>query len=94
MHLERAGVEDRVHPDSLKTRGIARHPEPKLLPSESRAYRENGVVSATMAEVLDIRAQRQHTRAHEQANAREYWEERKVMLGITPTWTAPRSSPP
>ena len=55
----------------------------KLLPSESRAYRENGVVSATMAEVLDIRAQRQETRASEQANAQEYWEERKLVLGIT-----------
>jgi hypothetical protein len=39
LHLERAGVLDRVHPDSLTTRGIARSPEPKLLPSESRAYR-------------------------------------------------------
>ena len=83
VHLERAGLEDRVHPDSLKTRGIARHPEPKLLPSESRAYRENSVVSAAMAEVLDIRAQRQETRASEQANARAYWEQRKGMLGIT-----------
>jgi len=84
VHLERAGVEDRVHPDSLKTRGIARQPEPKLRPSESRMYRDKGMVSTTMAEVLDIRTQRQHTRAHEQANAREYWEERKIVLGITP----------
>jgi hypothetical protein len=36
-----------------------------------------------MAEVLAIRAQRQHTRATEQVNARAYWEERKGMLGIT-----------
>jgi hypothetical protein len=83
VHLERAGLQDRVHPDSLYERGIDRKPEPKLLPSESRAYRENGVVSATMAEVLDIRAQRQETRASEQANAQEYWEERKLVLGIT-----------
>jgi MobA/MobL family protein len=83
VHLERAGLQDRVHPDSLHERGIDRKPEPKLLPSESRAYRENGVVSATMAEVLDIRAQRQETRASEQANAQEYWEERKMVLGIT-----------
>jgi MobA/MobL family len=83
VHLERAGVEDRVHPDSLKTRGIARHPEPKLLPSESRTYRDKGLVSATMAEVLAIRAQRQHTRADEHRTAAEYWEERKVALGMT-----------
>jgi len=83
VHLERAGVEDRVHPDSLKTRGIDRYPEPKLLPSESRAYRDNGVVSPTMAEVLTIRAERQQTRATEQANAWAYWEERKGRLGLT-----------
>jgi hypothetical protein len=89
VHLERAGVEDRVHPDSLKTRGIARQPEPKLRPSESRLYRDKGMVSPTMAAVLDMRTQRQHTRAHEQANAREYWEERKVVLGITPDMDMP-----
>jgi hypothetical protein len=83
VHLERAGVPDRVHPGSLNERGIDRKPEPKLRPSESRAYRENKVVSATMAEVLDIRAQRQETRTTEQANAREYWAERKLVLGIT-----------
>jgi hypothetical protein len=83
VHLERAGLGDRVHPDSLKDRGIDRQPEPKLLPSESRAYRDTGVVSATMAEVLTIRAARQQTRATEQANAREYWAARKETLGIT-----------
>jgi len=83
VHLEHAGLAERVHPDSLHERGIDRKPEPKLLPSESRAYRENGVVSATMAEVLDMRAQRQETRAEEQVNAREHWEERKETLGIT-----------
>jgi len=83
VHLERAGIEDRVHPASLKAQGIDRQPEPKLLPSESRAYREHGVVSATMAEVLAIRAQRQKTRAGEQANALAYWEVRKTTLGLT-----------
>src|SRR5262249_60509484 len=70
VHLERAGVDARVHPDSLKDRGIARKPEPKLPPSESQQYRDHGVVSATMAAVLTIRAERQQTRAAEQANAR------------------------
>jgi MobA/MobL family len=89
VHLERAGLQDRVHPDSLHERGIDRKPEPKLLPSESQAYRDNGVVSATMAEVLTIRAERQQTRSQEQANAREYWEERKVALGITEDMALP-----
>ncbi len=83
VHLERAGLAERVHPDSLHERGIARKPEPKLRPSESQAYRESGVVSATMAEVLDMRAQRQETRAEEQTNAQEYWTTRKAILGMT-----------
>jgi hypothetical protein len=83
VHLERAGQLERLHPDRLDDREIACQPEPKLLPSESQAYRDHGVVSATMAEVLTIRAERQQTRATEQANAREYWTERKGMLGLT-----------
>ncbi len=83
VHLEQAGCLERVHPETLERRGIARQPEPKLLPSESHAYREKGDVSPRMQEVLDVRSARQHTRAHEQANARTYWEERKVTLGLT-----------
>jgi hypothetical protein len=89
LHLERAGLEARVHPGTLKSQGIEREPEPKLLPSESRAYRDKGVVSATMQEVLDIRAQRQATRGEEQAAAREYWEARKVELGLTDVMDLP-----
>src|SRR5215813_10404407 len=83
VHLERAGREERLHPDRLEDQEIARQPEPKLLPSESAAYREHGTVSETMQEVLTIRAERQQTRATEQAKAREYWAERKLVLGIT-----------
>jgi MobA/MobL family len=83
VHLERAGREERLHPDRLEDQEIPRRPEPKLLPSQSRAYREQGTVSETMQEVLTIRAERQQTRATEQAKAREYWEERKSALGIT-----------
>jgi hypothetical protein len=83
VHLERAGVEERIHPDRLEDQELTRRPEPKLLPSESRAYREHGTVSETMQEVLTIRAERQQTRATEQAKAREYWAERKRVLGIT-----------
>ena len=83
LHLERAGREARVHPETLERQGIARQPEPKLLPSESREYREAGKVSPRMQEVLEVRAQRQQTRAEEQASARTYWEARKEDLGLT-----------
>ena len=82
LHLERAGQETRVHPETLARQGIDREPEPKLMPSESREYREEGKVSARMQAVLDTRATRQKTRAEEQASARLYWEARKETLGI------------
>jgi hypothetical protein len=83
LHLERAGLDVRVHPDRLEDRALARDPEPKLLPSESRAYRETGVISDHMQTVLDMRAQRLVTRAEEDANAQTYWESRKETLGLT-----------
>lgn len=85
MHLEFNGQVARVHPDSLKERGITREPEPKLLPSESAAYRETGVVEpdSTIATVLRIRQERAAQPPHEQNNARQYWEQRKAFLGIT-----------
>jgi hypothetical protein len=89
VHLERAGLAERLHPDRLADRAITRQPEPKLLPSQSRQYREQGLVSETMQEVRTIRAERQQTRATEQANAREYWEERKRVLGITEAMDLP-----
>jgi len=82
-HLERAGQAARLHPDSLEHRQLDRKPEPKLLPSESRAYREHGVISARMQEVFDIRAERTQQMAGEQNNARAYWEGRKAELEIT-----------
>src|SRR6266446_2672873 len=89
LHLERAGHAGRVHPETLERRGIDRKPEPKLFPSESRAYREQEKVSLRMQEVLDIRAQRQQTRTHEQADARAYWTARKVTLGMTEAMDEP-----
>jgi hypothetical protein len=83
LHLERAGQMARIHPDRLERRGLERQPEPKLLPSESRAYREQGIISPRMQEVLAIRAARMQQEAREQTNARAYWEGRKVELGIT-----------
>jgi len=83
LHLEQHGHVARVHPDSLKSRGIDRGPEPKLLPSESAAYRTNGVVSPALATVLAIRQARATQPPREQNNARQYWEKRKAFLGIT-----------
>jgi hypothetical protein len=83
VHLELHGQVARVHPESLERRGIQREPEPKLLPSESAAYREEGEVSDTMAEVLAIREARATQPPMEQNNARQYWEQRKQFLGIT-----------
>ena len=82
-HLERAGHTARVDPRSLAARDIARAPEPKLLPSESRQYREQGTVSTRMQQVLQVRAERQQSAAAEQAQARQYWEGRTLELGIT-----------
>jgi MobA/MobL family protein len=82
LHLERGGHEARIHPDNLLARGIDRAPEPKLLPSESRQYREAGVSSGRMQQVLTIRADRQQSLAAEQVNARQYWLARKQELGI------------
>ena len=87
VHLEYAGLAARVHPGRLDARGLDRSPEPKLLPSESRAYREQGTVRPRMQEVLDLRQARAApgVTAREQAQARRYWEGRKGELGITNT---------
>ena len=89
VHLERHGVAARVHPDSLERRGIERKPEPKLLPSESRDYRDKREVSETMAEVLKIREAKVKDRAKESNNAYAYWEQRKAELGLTRDMEAP-----
>jgi MobA/MobL family len=89
VHLERAGVDECLHPDRLEDREIARQPEPKLFPSQSQQYRDNGTVSETMQEVVRVRAERRLTQGHERENAREYWEARKVALGVTETMDLP-----
>ena len=87
VHLEYAGLAARVHPARLVDRQLDRTPEPKLLPSESRAYREQGTVSPRMQEVLDSRQawMTPGARAQDQAQARRYWAGRKERLGITDT---------
>jgi hypothetical protein len=83
LHLEAHGCVERIHPKSLKARGIERVPEPKLLPSESAALRDQGEVVGAMADVLAIRKLRERTHLKEQNQARTYWEERKSALGMT-----------
>jgi len=82
LHLERAGHAERIHPETLKDRGIEREPEPKLYPSESRAVREGGPMTEGMAGVLQVRATRHKTHTKEHLNARQYWEQRKADLGL------------
>ena len=53
------------------------------MPSESREYREHGVISERMQQVLDIRAERVSGLVGEQQDARRYWNERKMVLGIS-----------
>jgi hypothetical protein len=81
-HLEHAGLAARVHPDTLEHRQLHRRPEPKLLPSDSRAYRVHGIISPRMHEVLDMRRARAAPLAQEQEQARRDWEQRKVALGM------------
>ena len=83
LHLEMHGQGARVHPDSLQARGIDRTPEPKLLPSESQKYREKGIKTERVQDVLAIRQARATQPPREQNNARQYWEQRKAFLGIT-----------
>jgi MobA/MobL family len=83
IHLEQHRHVARVHPGTLKSRGIEREAEPKLLPSESQAYRDKKLIGATMEAVLKIRESRGKTRTKEQNNAYQAWEERKAFLGIT-----------
>jgi hypothetical protein len=77
-YLERVGCEERIDPRSLRAQGIERRPEPKLTPTESRQYREHGIVSQPMQEVLAIRASRDYHQEREHAQA--YWQERRVVL--------------
>jgi hypothetical protein len=86
LHLERGGYEVRLHPDSLSDREMDREPEPKLLPSDSNAYK-HGRVTEQMHKVLDHRAARAPCAEQEQANARIYWAFRSLVLGLEPGMT-------
>ena len=94
VHLERAGLEERLHPDRLADRDITRQPEPKLLPprvgntgrrvSSARRCRRcsPSVPSASRPGRLSRR-----TRGSIGRSASWCWASRMP-------WTCPRSSPP
>jgi len=82
-HLEQGGYQMRLHPDSLKDRGIDRTPEPKLLPSDSNRLKHHYEVTERMQTVFDHRHAREQSAPAELADAQQYWQERKRELGIT-----------
>src|SRR5207248_4566886 len=83
LHLEHAGHEARLHPDSLEARGIDREPEPKLLPSDSNRLKYHYEVTERMQDVFDHRHAREQSAPAELADAQAYWQRRTVELGIT-----------
>jgi hypothetical protein len=82
LHCERAGIATRYHPESLQDRGLDLTPEPKLLPSDSHKFHTRGIVTPRMQKVLDHRAGRIPHQAAEQANAAEYWQQRRQDLRL------------
>ena len=82
LHLERAGVEIRLHPDRLEARGVVRAPEPRLSPADSQAFKQGGVITEAMQRVMDHRATHATAKALEQRVARVYWEARRQELGL------------
>jgi MobA/MobL family len=82
LHLERAGFDARLHPERLDARGILRQPEPRLSPADSQAFKR-GEVTDAMQGVLDHRKRYAMAKSREQRIAREYWEARKLVLGLS-----------
>jgi hypothetical protein len=89
LYLEAHGHSHKLHPDRLETRGIERTPERRLDPSDSNAYKCDGIITAKMAEVLAHREARASHSPHEQAEAQRDWQQRKKVLGITDTMPLP-----
>ena len=75
------GWDHYLHADKREARGFG-PAEPKLLPSDSQAYRK-GVVTKRMQHVLDHRARAEQERPAEMQQAKGAWQERKQVLGIT-----------
>lgn len=84
LHLERAGVATRLHPDRLEARGILREPEPRLSPADSQALKRDGMITDAMQRVLDHRQRYATAKATEQRLALAYWETRRQELGLAP----------
>ena len=81
--LEQAHQPARLHPHSLKARGSARTPEPRLDVKDSNALKFDGEITAKMQEVLTHRHERAKYKDKEAVQNRLYWEHRKSELGIT-----------
>ena len=73
-HCESAGVAQRYDPRAFTERGIEREQETRLWPHKYDKQRE---------EIAQAREARQITQPEEARLAAEYWEARKVALGIT-----------
>ena len=82
--LEQAHQSARLHPESLRNRGITyRLPETRLDPKDSNALKFDGEITPKMKEVLQHRQDRAPHQVREQNQNRLYWEQRKSELGIT-----------
>jgi hypothetical protein len=83
LALERGGYAARLHPDKLIDRGIDREPEPRLRPSDSNALKYAYRVTPAMQQVFDHRLQRTQHAESELSQAQQYWQGRKLELGLT-----------
>jgi len=83
LHMEMAGHEARLHPDTLTDRGFDRDPEPRLRPSDSNALKYRYAVTPAMQKVFAHRFARTQSAPVELADAQAYWQRRTVELGIT-----------
>jgi hypothetical protein len=83
-HLERAGVDERIDPRSLKDRGIDREPETRLTKLQAATVKYRGLDSPIWDEKIRYRSEAAQSKPEEHRMAWAYWEQRKVVLGITP----------
>lgn len=81
-HLERAGQTVRIDPRSLQDQGLARAAEPHLPTYHSTLAKYRGEHTPEWHAVLAQRTARHPTRTTEDAQARQYWDQRKQTLGL------------
>jgi hypothetical protein len=81
MHLEQAGVTARVDPRSFHDQGVDRAATHRVPVAEVQKAKYHGVETAAWRSAV---AQREHNGAQDHARAQQYWEARKVQLGMAP----------